>query len=598
MPSKRALLLAVCLLSWAPFTSAAEPPFDAARLMPSTVIAYTQWSHPKPLLDVVLDPRWADIAATLPQGQKYFQSKEYQQMLSVVQMLEGKLGEKWPSAVRGLLDGGAYFGIDPLNKGGILIVRARDAALLKEANDAALELVEAAAKDKGQPSPVKSGEHHGTTGWSIGNDVQYAIVDNLLFVSNKADGLKFAVDRYKGKSGGTLDKAEDFQQARKLATSEDGAVGEGTVQGWGMLRLAPLKLIPGVSKALNGPRDNPGAEYLLGGVFEPLKHAPFVVWNFGIANNKLALRARIPFDASKVAENRRWFFAADGKESAAVPLRPPGMLVTFTAYRDLGGMWTARDELFDANVAQSLSQGETQLGLFFSGQDFTTDILNEMSPRTRWVVARQTFAAGGVTPSIKIPAFATVVEMKNSEEFGTRLLVGYQKLVGLLNITGSIEQGLPSLIMDTESFDGVTIHRSKYLAGKDVDKKHAEIVFNFSPACAQVGNYFVAGSTTAIVKDLVTELKTPQASQKTSDNVLLEFDLQQGAEALQDNLDTLITQNMLTEGSPREEAERNVQLGLTVLRQMKTSALRLTHGEQSLTLELSFGLPEADKMTK
>ncbi|MBI1900780.1 MAG: hypothetical protein HYS13_06675 [Planctomycetia bacterium] len=586
LPSR--LILAASLLFAATlpgFPARAADEVHPASLMPPVVLAYAEISQPAAFLDVALDPQWKDALATLPDVKKALQSKDYQQLQQVLGVVEQRLGMKWQEALRGVVDGGIYVGVDVLGKG-VVIVKARDAELLQKASDLALDLAAKQAEKMGQASPIKSAEYKGFKGYSLGKEARFAIVDNMLVASNTEAGVKSVIDRYQGKKRlPGLEKMPDFLQARKMASSSGGPPA-----GWGMVRLVPFRLIPGISKAFDGPRDNPGIEFLIGGLFESLKDAQLAVWSVDVKAGELAIRSHLPYDASKVSEKRQWFFDKDGRE--ALPLvRPPGTILSATGYRNLEEFWHAREELFEENVNGGFSQAESQLALFFSGRDFATDVLGEMGPRTRFVVTRQEYAKDQPVPGIKIPGFAGVVEMKDPDKFSTNLIASYQKIVGIISLTGSME-GRASLLMETETHEGATIYKARYLPGPDVDKEYADFVYNFAPSCARVGNYFIFGSSVSITRDLVKELKNPAASQPTGDNLVVETDLAQLADILQDNIDALVTQNVLQEGTTRDEAEKNVGVGLSLLKQMKVSRFRLAHDKETLTLEMAIGLPK------
>jgi hypothetical protein len=71
--------------------------------------------------------------------------------------------------------------------------------------------------------------------------------------------------------------------------------------------------------------------------------------------------------------------------------------------------------------------------------------------------------------------------------------------------------------------------------------------------------------------------------------VALEIDVAQAAAALDDNRNALVSQNMLSEGHSREDAEREVSLLLDLLRQVQKASLRLSTEPQAIVLELSAG---------
>jgi hypothetical protein len=404
----------------------------------------------------------------------------------------------------------------------------------------------------------------------------------MLVVASKADLLRAAVDRMKDGGRGLLE-ADDYRQARSQVPAGEAA--------WSMLRLTPLRLLPQFAKATSGKHDNPAAEFLVGGILDALKNANVVTSSLHIDGGSVRWRTALPRDPAQLYKQRAWYFAPSPQESAFVPLRPKGTIASITTYRDVGEMWGVRDDLFEEAVAAKLTQADTQLGLFIGGRVFGTHVLGELSPRWQLVVARQQYADDAPVPAVKLPAGALVLELKNPKEFSAPLVLAYQKIIGTINLVGGM-QGQPQLLLSSEEYRGVTISKATYLVEPETETKDAAIYFNASPSCAVVGNRFILGSTTAIVRELVDLLQSA-GSKPGPANTLVEVDVQEVAAALADNRNSLVSQNMLEEGNTREEAEKNIAGLLTILRQVQSAWLRLSAEEKALVLEtgVSFAVP-------
>jgi hypothetical protein len=395
--------------------------------------------------------------------------------------------------------------------------------------------------------------------------------------------VQAALDRRAGKLRSLVDLPE-YQQAR--AQVEPGQAA------WALLRLSALRLLPNVNEALARRADNPLTELLLGGILDTVKHAPLVSASLHASSHGATLRLHLPRQPEKLAAARAWHFPPPGEPAGLAPLRPAGAIATLAAYRDLAGMWQARDELFDEGTRAGLAQADSNLGLFFSGRDFGTEVLGQLSPRFQLVAARQTFSPDQPQPAVKLPALALVLELKQPDEFADELLAAYQSLLGLLNLQAA-QEGRPKLLLASEEYRGVSISKATYLAAADTDKTAAPNYFNASPACARVGSRFVLSSTLELAKSLVDSLLDPAAaapdSSSAADNVFLEINVPQGAAVLEDNRSSLVSQNMLSEGHSREQAEQQVGLLLDVLRLLGTARLRLAADAELLKLEASLG---------
>jgi hypothetical protein len=575
--ARRHALFVLCLVgsvALGPRASAqTDPPSGPETLAPETAVVYAEISNPGPLLDIALAPRTRQLLENVDGYRKYLQSEKYHELQAVVGILEGRLGKSWDVALRDLLGGGISVSFDPASHTGLLVVRSLDRDLLTKINGAIVELAEADAKTHGRPSPVKSEEYRGFTGWSFGGEESHVIVDDLLLVSNKAETLKAAIDRRLDASTKSLAKTEDFAAAR--------AKRPGEAIGWSWLKLAAVRQDPNVQQALSKRSDNPVIELLAAGVIDTLKQAPFVTASLVYDAGSLRLRTELPRENSGTSASRAWFFSSQANEAALVP---PDTIGTFTLFRDLAGLWGARDELFDEATVAKFAQADTQLGLFFSGRDFGPEVLGELDAPVQFVVARQDYPTDKPIPALKLPAFALAFKLKHADDFAPELLITYQKFIGIFNITGG-QEGRPQLLLSTEEYQGTTISKATYLPDSKAPKENAPPHYNFSPACARIGDHFVFGSTVGIVRQVVDAMK--QSATALKDNTALTIESGPLAAILADNKELLITQNMLGRGHSRSEAETAVQTILEALGKVKEFALRIADEPGTLAIDTS-----------
>lgn len=551
-----------------------------ADVLPESVLGYVEISQPEKLIDLAVSEQFQQLLLQNDDVQNALNSPQFGQLKQIVQVVEDRLGASWHEILRKAA--GAKIAVAFNLQGAVLVVQAKDADTLNKLHGTLREMVEADAKNRGGDSPLKSQDYKGFTGWSFGAQDAHAIAGDMLIFSNSSSGVKDAIDRYLGDDKKSLAQSKLYVTAKASASANDLA--------WGVANIAPLKLLPPVLKGLSGPSDNPGVEFLAGGILEAFKSANQVAVRVRVENDQVKFITEMPFDAAKIAENRKWYFAADAGQAAAKPLRPKGVIASLSGYRDLSKLWIARDELFNEETVANLSQADTNLGLYFNG-DFGTEVLAQVSPRMRFVAARQEFEQGRPLPAIKLPAFALVIEMTEPEKFTDTLLASYQQIVGIINLTAGM-QGYSKLVIDFEDRGGVAIQKSRYLVPPNTDLDAAEINFNFSPSCARVGDFFVLASTVDICRDLVDELKKPGASEPTADNVVLEMNLAEVAGVLEQNKEAMISQNMLEEGGSRVDAEKQIALLLQVLRLSREASLRLSFAGDVMALETAVGLPK------
>lgn len=570
------------LAAWSVTAAAqAEEVADIARLAPESAVAWLEVRDPGVIFDRLLDPALYERASQTDQMRAYLASDQYRQFQTVVRIVEGRLGVEWQTGLRELLGGGVHVSFDPSQEALLVAIRSKRPELLQTLHEAIDELVTSTAQVAGRPSPVKSQEYKGRTGWTFAPNEAHVILGDVLLLSNKPDALKAAIDRLDDPALRSLADVTEFQQARAQHAGQSG---------WGFVRLDAVRQIPNVQQALDAKSDNPVAEFLLGGVLDAFKHAPSLTAGLQVEAGRVALAFRMPRDAAQLAPSRAWFFAPE-PGGAPAPLAVPGAIGSISAYRDLGGLWAAREELFNEAIAAQFAQVDASFGLFFSGRDFGPEVLGEVGPRLQVVVAAQTFDGDGPTPAIKLPAEALVGELKNAEEFYPQLLAAYQTFIGAINL-GNAQNGQPRMLLGTETYRGAEISKATFMTDPGASLDNAPMQFNFSPSFARAGDRFVFGSTVGIVRSCIDALAAPDAAAPTAENFGLEVDAAAVALALDANRDLLISQNMLSEGLTLEQAGERFRALLDVVRLFGQGTIRLAEDPQSVTLELSLGAAE------
>lgn len=577
------LRVLICLLAlWGSIRSKSEAGFEnVPKLLPDNTVVYVEAANLNALFDRVFDPKLYEYLQGFDQFRAYLASPRYAEVQSAVKLLEAGLGTDYETAVRTLLGGGVTLSLNATDQSGILTIRSKDPVMLGKLNEALLGFVNATALATGKPSPIKAIDIAGIQGWTLADQEYHVIVDGTLVVCNKLDPLKQLLARNSGNaSGSSLADRPDFQQARREVSSESTL--------WGYLQLATIKQHPQLSAALNN-KTNLFVELLAGGVWGALKDSSFAAGSLQIDAQGIKFSAWLPYNQANVVKERAWFLSTDPTKAAARTLRPANTIASFTSYRDLSGLWLAREELFDDQTNAGFAQADTQLGLFFSNRDFGTEVLGELTPRWQFVVTRQEYRGDQVVPALRIPAFALVLEMKNPDKFATQLLVGYQKIVGLFNILAS-QEGFASMLTTTEVHQGVQVSVTNFLVDEEIVSGKAPIQFNFSPSCARVGHYFIYGSTSDLTKELVAELKTNDPLDSIADNTLLEVDPLQVQSALAENRELLITQSMLQQGGDRSAAEQNYARLMDLLGMLNKAKMTLLTGKDTIRVEASIDL--------
>lgn len=546
------------------------------ELLPVSTVAYAEIPEPKKVLDVILDHPSVVELQTHPDFKKAWEAPQAQQFLTVLKMVEDKLGIKWRPAVTSLTGGGIYVGFDLPTQGVSVLTKSTDPALAKRAIDTLLELARADAANKGKGDPVKSDDYKGIKLYGIG-DVQYANLGPYLLTTNKPPLTRLVIDSYLGDSP-SLGSDDQFKEviATRIATPT----------AWVYADLRPLRALGVLKTALNKKSDNPPAEILAGGILGALPDAPYVTAWLDVEPGRIALSAAVPGDSVELAKKREFFFGADGKGSARSLLHPKETALSISTYRDFHSMWKNAPDLFDEGINAKFAEADGTLKTLFGNRDFDDEILANLEPGMQIVVTRQHFADGLPVPAVKLPAGAIVVKMKNPAETSRMFKITFQSLVGFLNITGGMN-GLSALEQNTEKIDNGTIYSAEYLPPKDGAKNEAAIHFNASPTVAIVGDKFIMSSSKALAFELADLVQKESAPLKDV-NTTLEVDGQVVRQMLVDNRGSLVAQNMLQKGHGQNAAEKEIDALLKAMLGLESASLQLLSKDKTLqvTLEL------------
>lgn len=552
-----------------------------AELAPPGAVVYAQLDRPAELVDLALDPALQQALERIPQYAAFFESQQWRELRAVVTMLEAKLGTNWREAITSLTAGGVAAAFDAQNQAVVLLLRTGDAQRLAKLHATIEQLVEQDAANKGNPSPMRRQPYRDLEAVSFGPGEMHVILGDVLAVANKPDVLRGVVDRYLADTAEGLAATTPFRDTRAMI--------EGNPVGWAMVQVEPLRGLPPARQLLGLKADNPALPLFFGDLFENLRHSPAVTAALHVEGGRLALRIASPHDAQGVNPAVAGLFPTQAGDAAAPPLRPSGTVLSLSTYRDFGALWAARDALLQDQPAAQLAQADANLGQFFAGRDFGTQVLGELAAQIQIVVARQEFGGELPVPQIKLPAFAVVVRLKNPDTFSPVMLVAYQKIVGLVNLAGG-NQGQPQLLLTTEMHQGVAISKAEYLAPEAADAP-GRINYNFSPACARVGDHFIVSSTAGLARDLVDGLLAGEPDSKESlDHTLAELDIHALIDVLRDNREALVAQNMLQQGNNRAQAEALVDGLLAAGEYLKNASLRLGTEPGTMVLELEVEL--------
>ena len=561
---------------------------SAADLLPRAIVAYAEIQRPRELIDLVLDHPIRTKVESLEAYRQALDTPQYREFLSIVDMVEDKLGMDLRPALSTAAEGGIYAGVDLASQGIIVLVKSSDAEMLQSLVKTAVDLADQQAADTGGPAP-KAKQYRGLDAYEIGEAVM-AVVDDWLVVANQPRLGKLAVDSYLDGGLDPLSGDKEFQRARDTIVGEPAA--------WAFTRVGVLRLA-GVAKDLFAEKtDNPAVEVVLGGLLSTLRFTPFATASLYADDAQLRLAIAAPHRADWVGKHRHYYFGADGDGRAPPAIAPDDTLLSVRTYRDLGAMWLSSPDLYKEEVASQLAQADSGLTTLFAGRDFGREVLGSLQPQLQLVAARQQFDADEkLVPDLKLPSFGIVLRLKDPDTMQRQLKMSYQSLIGFLNIVGA-QQGQPQLEMDMRNQDGATVVSAHYaFFDEEPTDSPGRIHYNFSPSIAYVDDHFVVASTSRFAAELIrlakAEPSQPAArDEEPTENTAVEVNVDVLREVLADNREQLIAQTMLDEGFERAQAEQQVDTLMELIGWVRAAALRLGTTDESVSVELELSLVE------
>ena len=560
----------------------AQPSKDSAlNLFPKQSIAVLTVSNPKSLIDTVLEHPIRDSVEDIEDVKKAMKSTEFRQLNVARRVLEYQLEMKWNEAVGQLTKNGLYAAFDPSSNGFAVIAHAKDKATLNSIVEKLVELV-TDSKKMGIDAKVKKGKYRGLTTYEVENIV-IGLLDDKLLVSNNQKLGKNIADRFLDKSKDSIAAQPKFRASSKLLSNKSAARL--------FVDMKAIKANPDLAKAINGKAENIGVELLVGGILSNLKNADYAVANLHFDKDHLKITAATPHNNKWVSKPREFFFGPKGKGVAPNLLLPKEHMFSISSYRDIAGLWLAKEDLFGEKHIAELAQADSQFSTLFSGLDFGEEILGALKPGVQIVGSLQDFSKLKTPkPEIKLPAFAAIFQLKDPKKIQQRFKVGFQSVIGFTNIALS-QQGQPQLDMETEKTDDSKIVTTTYMA--DDAKGKGLINYNFSPSVAFVGDYFIISSTDELARELVQIARKGGTKTAKNTNTTVNVDGKALNKILAANRDSLIAQQMLEEGLDEKAASKQIEIFLTLLKHAKDASLDFENHSDHLELKLQLNLKAA-----
>jgi hypothetical protein len=571
--------LAVCFaVNLATPAWAVDAERSAASLMSDKSVAYVELSQTKELLAHAMDNEFGKRIQAVPPLQQALHSTQFIQGRLILGLVEIGLGSTWRQLIEDFTEGGIYLAVEP--KGNpVVLVNTKSGEWLEATRGKVMGLARGQAKRDGKPDPFKEFSHRDLKVYQAG-DAWLGYVGDWLIVTQTEKTCHEVIDRFLDDATPTLAGNTRFQAARKN-------VPEGLA--WGFVDVERLRG-KGDQPQLKFT-DNILAEILIGGFLDIVRNTPYATSSIQIEGRQLAWTVNSPFDNAWPGEDRQHFFGKDSRGQAPPRLEVKGHLATIAAYRDMSQAWLRSGDLMTDKATDQLAQADATLTTFFAGKDFGEDILSTFEPQVQLVVAQQEFSKLKFKPTIRLPAFALVSDLRDPEAMKPELRRLFLSFVGFLNVIGATE-GNMQMDFDIEQEGETMLLSSAFvpIAGKDDQRAdEAAIQFNFTPSVAFRGNRCVISSSRAFAAELAT---AEPVAQPAAANTAVAASGTGVGKILTENRESLISQNMLEDGHTRKEAEQQIDAILLIASTIRNADLQLVPGDGQISLRLEVELTE------
>ncbi len=273
---------------------------------------------------------------------------------------------------------------------------------------------------------------------------------------------------------------------------------------------------------------------------------------------------------------------------------PPDTLVLSRTRRSLPALWSHRDDLVTEREIPKLVEFETNFGNLTGGMDFVEQFLPSIGDEMAFLATQRTWPDGKPAPAIRLPQMAFLFPVRATEELALKLESAFHTGIGIVNATQGMS-GQSFRPPFSETYKDVPIVQTRYMpasAGEIDANKGLPIRFNFEPAAAIVGDYYVLATAPGIVKQLVDGRggSTPAGA-----NVNSGFWLMPGEtlRSLAENREALVADTMLKKGDDRATAEKKIDFVLDVGRYVRSFSITAEEsgGTFALALELEAAPP-------
>jgi hypothetical protein len=549
---RRAAVGLVCFALFAATVRAETPP-SPLRLIPAEADLLVEVKQPRQLAEALTT---LDLLKQLNQFAAYkevLDSTQARRFFQLLAYVEKELGAKWPELLDRLAGGGAAVGVKfgPEPAPFLLVVQGTDESLTKKFTKLFLEVTEQElARQESKDRPVK-GSYQGIETVRIGEKFHLATVGAAVLVSNNDKALERGLDLHLGREKKSLADVASIGEALKLLPKDPLA------NLW--VNMETVRQGPGAKEFYKKPRD-PQLTVLFGDIIDVLSRSPYFAAALCREKDGFLLTGRVPRGRDGMGMELPLHLPPTGQPAARPLLEPKGVIYSDSYYLDVARIWSDRGYLFGEKQIKDFENFDKTSARFLAGAKMSK-LLTQAGPYLRTVVVNQPTVPYKVKPKTSIPAFAIVTELREPEAFA-------KSMDGVLRSAALLATTQVKLKLTEEKHGSVPIVGYRFDEESPLKNDTNDIRFNFSPCFCRVGTQYVFCSTLELCHELVdmleAEAKAPVSTETAKSRLRV---YSSGlADVMEVFEDTFVTQTILDQAVPAEDARGQVKALINLLR--------------------------------
>ena len=568
-------LLSFCLALLIPTAAQADGPKDPLRFIPAQADVVGKIENPRALLKAIEKHELVQEAFKIAGVRELYDSTNFRRLYQLIAYFEKEPGKDRYELLDALTGGGvvaaAKFG-EPA--AGVFVIQAKDEQLLQQFVKHSLALAEKELARLEVKEPIQKATYEGIEAFRFG-PVKAAVVDGALLLATNDKVLHHILDGHVGKkSVEKIASSKAFSDGKK--SIPDGA------HAWGWLNVETVRNLPGFKTGFEAAVQDPNLTILFGGLIDVFKRSPYVTASISQQKSDWQISVQMPRGRDGMAGIAKMVLPEKGAGSLPL-LQPPRTFASVSYFMDLGQFWEHRAKIFNEKQVQELDKVEKQSGKFLGGVKLGT-LLNQMGNHWRVVFATPEKSPYKTVPTVKIPAFAVVLDMRDPQfAKSMNFILRGVALIGSFASSSGMK-------MVEEEHAGCKLVGYYFQENKPYADDPNGVRFNFSPCFAPVGDQLMMSSTVELGKNLIDEIQ--RGSKDTAQPATMRSRLYASgaAQALRGSEEQVMTQLILTQALPPGAAREEVRKIIALVERAGSLGFEINYGENDFRFDVKWQL--------